>query len=538
MAELPEFKIQATINRVLNCWPTAGLAVAVVKDGSPRFFSGRGVADVASETPVTEDTVFRIGSITKTMTAIAVMQLYEQGLLDLDAPASDYLRSYALVPSKANFHQPTLRHLLTHTAGVRAVRGPSDMLRPELGWGVRAGRQAPSLAEYYRGGLHFDFEPGTRWAYTNHGFATLGQIVEDVSGLPLALYLQERVFKPLGMESSSLIESERLRTRLATGYAIRSRGLVPVPEHQIAPAGGGSVYSTARDMARYAAALLAGGSNDQGSVLKPETLATMFQPQYQPDPRIPGMGLAFFRNEVSGHRTVGHDGIWKGFLADMTLALDDGVGILAFANTGGFNHRGAPVAVTSALSRLLLGAPEDTLRADVPEHPAIWSELCGWYSFGRGGLADPQSRLALGAGVEVVVRHGELMIRGQTPIPAVRRGLRLHPDDDGDPYVFRIDFSAFGLGSSRVVFSRAAEGGVTALCLGVAPMSLQKLPVVRNPRLWINRALLVGVATSILIARRRRRHRMMTGSVRRDEDSRTGGSDKLQDASRRTVEAR
>src|SRR5215208_3924610 len=118
MTELPEFKIQATINRVLNCWPTAGLAVAVVKDGSPSFFSGQGVADVASETPVTEDTVFRIGSITKTMTALAVMQLCEQGLVDLDAPASDYLRSFRLVPAEADFGPVRVRHLLTHTAGL------------------------------------------------------------------------------------------------------------------------------------------------------------------------------------------------------------------------------------------------------------------------------------------------------------------------------------------------------------------------------------------------------------------------------------
>lgn len=282
------------VAEVLNRWPTAGLAVGVVRDGSPAWFRGHGVAEIGSGTPVDEDTVFRIASISKTITAIAVMQLWEQGLVDLDAPANDYLRGYSLVPAKAGFRPATLRHLLTHTAGVRAVRRPSDLLRPALGWGARVGRPAPSLAEYYRGGLRVDFEPGTKWAYSNHGFATLGQIVEDVSGLPLDRYLRERVFGPLGMENSDLVRSERVRPRLATGYALRSRGLKAVADREMAIAGAGSVYSTTSDMARYVSALLGGGANERGSVLRPETLARMFEPHYQPDPRIPGMGWGSF----------------------------------------------------------------------------------------------------------------------------------------------------------------------------------------------------------------------------------------------------
>ncbi len=174
------------------------------------------------------------------------------------------------------------------------------------------------------------------WAYSNHGFATLGQIVEDVSGLPLDRYLRERVFGPLGMKGSDLVRSERMRPRLATGYALHSGGLKPVTDYDVVPAGAAAAYSTTSDMARYVAALLGGGANEHGSILKPETLAKMFEPHYQPDPRIPGMGLGFLRGQVGGHRTVGHDGIWKGFLSDMVLAPDEGVGVLAFANTSPF----------------------------------------------------------------------------------------------------------------------------------------------------------------------------------------------------------
>ena len=330
-------EMRASVAEVLNRWSTAGLAVGVVSDGSLAWFHGHGVADIASSTPVDEDTVFRIASITKTMTAIAVMQLWEQGLVGLDAPASDYLRGHRLVPAKADFGPATVRHLLTHTAGVRAVRTPLDLLRPALGWGARVGEPAPSLSEYYRGGLRVDVEPGTKWAYSNHGFATLGQLVEDVSGLPFDRYLREHVFGPLGMENSDLLRSERVRSRVATGYALGSGGLKAVANREVVTAGAGGVYSTTRDMARYVAALLGGGTGKHGSVLKRETLALMFEPHYQPDPRIPGMGLAFFRDQLGGHRTVGHDGIWNGFRTDMVLVPDEGIGVLSFANTGGFD---------------------------------------------------------------------------------------------------------------------------------------------------------------------------------------------------------
>ena len=472
IAPIDDQELRARIAEVLNRWPTAGLAVGVVRGGSLEWFHGHGVADVAARTPVTEDTVFRIASITKTVTAVAVMQLHEQGVLDLDAPAQDYLRAYRLVPAKAGFRPATLRQLLTHTAGVRAVRSAADLVRPALGWEAPAGR-APSLAEYYRGGLRIDVEPGTRWAYSNHGFATLGQIVEDVTGVPFDRYLRERVFDPLGMERSDLVRSDRVRSRLATGYALGRRGLRAVADREIATAGASAVYSTTRDMARYAAALMGGGANAHGSVLGPGTLALMFAPHHQPDPRLGGMGLAFFRDEAGGHRTVGHDGIWTGFRTDMTLAPDAGVGVLAFANTGWFDPRGAPGPVANAVLRTLLGVPQDAVRTDVAEHPEVWGDLCGRYAFGPGVLTDPQPRMLLGAGVEVVVRRNRLTLRGRTPIPAVRRGLRLHPDGD-DPYAFRLDLSAIGPGTSRVVFSRGPGGDVTALHVGLTGMSLRK----------------------------------------------------------------
>jgi CubicO group peptidase (beta-lactamase class C family) len=233
-----EFELKTRINAILNRRPTVGLVVGVVRNGSLEFFHGHGLANIASNTPITENTVFRIGSVTKTFTAIAVMQMWEQGLIDLDAPANDYLRAYKLIPAKTSFRPATVRHLLTHSAGIPEVVYASDLFHP--GWGpfgarpahhsVKVGEPMPSLAEYYRGGLRLVVEPGSAFAYSNHGFATLGQIIEDVSGMPLERYLREHLFEPLGMANSDLVRSDLVASRLATGYVLGPSGARAVPD--------------------------------------------------------------------------------------------------------------------------------------------------------------------------------------------------------------------------------------------------------------------------------------------------------------------
>lgn len=511
MTKVDELDLRARVAEIRNRWPTVGLAVGVVSDGSLEFFCGNGFADIASKAPISEDTVFRIGSITKTFTAIAIMQLWEQGRVGLDAPASQYLRAYRLVPANAGFGPPTVRHLLTHTAGIREVLHPSGLLRlRDLGETVKLGRPVPSLAEYYRGALRYHTEPGTSFMYTNHGFATLGQIVEDVSGRPLASYLREHVFEPLGMANTDLVRSERVRAHLATGYELRSDGARAVVDYEPVTVGGGAAYSTPSDMSRYLAALLGGGANEHGAVLRPATMAAMFQPQYQPDPRIPGMGLAFFRFDLGGHPAVEHDGILPGFDSQILLAPSEGLGVMAFANGAkrGLHWLGPEIA---GLARGLLGIAAPGIRTDLPHHPEIWADLCGWYRF-SAHLTDP-AKFAIGPGAEVLVRHGQLMIRALSPIPGLYRGFLLHPDDDDDPDVFRIELPWLGIGTGRVVFGRRRPGiGTTAIHLDFAPLSFEKQPTGVNPRPWVPRALAgLGVAGAAAAIHRRGRP---TGKVR------------------------
>lgn len=511
--EVDELELRARVGEIVNRRPVVGLAVGVVRGGGLERFSAHGFADIASGTPITEDTVFRVASITKTLTAVAVMQLSERGLVDLDAPANNYLRAYRLVPAEESFRPATVRDLLTHTAGVPQMPRPGRALAKILagsmltegGESYDLGGPVPTLAEFYGGALRLVAEPGTRFTYGNHGFATLGQIVEDVSGAPLDRYVRERIFEPLGMTDSDLVRSDRVEPHLATGYTLRSDGPSAVTDRQRVGTGASAAYSTPRDMGRYVAALLGGGANDHGRILQPATMATMFEPHYQTDPRVPGMGLGFFRSDLGGHLAVEHPGILPGFNSQIFAAPDDGVGVIAFTNGASGALMWMPAEVGRLLGHLL-GVPEDGIRTDVPHRPEIWGDICGWYPV-SAQLTDMQARAIAGLGAEVFVRGGRLMVRALSPVPALYRGFPLHPDDEKDPYVFRVDLSRYGIGTAKVVFSRDA-GGETRVHLDFVPLSLQRRPAAESPRSRIKRGLTgLAVAAAAVAAVRRARAR-------------------------------
>lgn len=498
--------LRRTVARLLARWPTAGLAVAVIDHGQPTWFHNHGVADVTTRAPVTPDTVFRVGSLTKTFTAVAILQLCEQGRVDLDVPANEYLRTFRLRPTRPDLQPATLRHLLTHTAGVGYWRRLSDLLHPASGSGVEARRLMP-LGEYYRRGLPQEVQPGTKWVYSNHGFAALGQVVEDVSGQTLRDYLIEHVLDPLGMDHTDLARSDRVRPRLATGYVVRARGLEPVADREVPTPGGGGLYSTSADLARYVECLLHGGQGPGGRILQPQTVAQLFAPHFQPDPRLPGMGLGFELGAEDGHRTVDKSGVVSGFLADLTMCPAAGVGVVVLANTGGLSAQGAPVPVGSVLMRQLLGLPEDPLRTDIPPRPDVWAELCGWYSPAPGPVTNLFARAFMGAGAEVVVDNHGLVLKPLNPVPALRRGMVLHPDDPDDPQVFRVDLSELGMGALPVVFTGTGNGDHPPR-LWFDLMAFDKRPDVRNPRRLATASILTASAALLAahVTRRGTRH--------------------------------
>jgi hypothetical protein len=200
----------------------------------------------------------------------------------------------------------------------------------------------------------------------------------------------------------------------------------------------------------------------------------MFDNQFQTDPRLPGVGLAFFRADAGGHRIVDHDGILPGFNSSLVLAPEEGVGV--FGLTNGAN--GAMFWLQEEIGGLLhelLGVAATPARPDIPQHPEIWGDLCGRYRLPV--VADLRGRVVMGGGAQVLVRGGRLLIRLLTPIPSLYGGLPLDPCDASDRYVFQLDLSRFGMRPVRLIFDRESKSGrrVIHTDLGGWPITLYEL---------------------------------------------------------------
>jgi CubicO group peptidase (beta-lactamase class C family) len=487
---------------IINGAAMVGCSIGIVRDGELILARGYGFADVEDRRPVTPSTVFRIGSVSKTMTAIGVMQLVEQGRVDLDAPLSAYVRSFAL-KQPGGTRPATVRDVLTHTSGVGELRRLADLLQGgTIGLGVKHGEAIPSLADYYAAGLVAEVEPGVKWAYANHAIAALGQLIEDVTGQPFAGYMAEQVFSPLGMGTSDFLRSERVAAQLATGYVLKRGKVKAVPDMDIVVAAAGSVFSSTEDMAAYAAALMNGGANASGQVLKSDSLEEMYRPHWTADPRLPGQGLVFLLDEIAGRRIVGHDGGWPGFTSSMLVAPDDGLAVLAFTNSG------SPAVHTLAdtVLRQLLGAPalgEKPPHRPVPASPHLWEELTGVYAPPPGFLTNFRHWSTFGGELEVVSRGNRLLAR--TPLGPLRKGVDLHAVDPDDPLVFETVVDQQGMRLVlRLAFRRGDAGSVDEVAgQMLLPFRFRKRPRLRGARTLAG--LGAGLAAAGLALSRRRR---------------------------------
>ena len=306
-----------------------------------------------------------------------------------------------------------------------------------VGLAIPVGREAPNAAARYGGRLRLDAEPGTKWAYANHGFNVLGYLVETLSGEPYAAHMRSVLFEPLGMDDTDVTRTRPRRRSARDGVRQPPERSRVAQGHGHRDPAGRVVFSTLPDMARYAAALLDGGHG----VVKPDTLTTAFEPHYRPCPSHPGIGLSFFRADVGGHVTVGHGGGVPGFVTAFALAPDDGVGVVAFTNGGGQSVALAAHRVLCALLGVEARPPRRRLQ---PEH---WNDLIGYYRPDPGPLTNARV-LVLGGGVEIAVRGRRLVVRTATPLPGLGKGVPMRPvDDDGS--VYAVDLARDGNATAR-----------------------------------------------------------------------------------------
>lgn len=475
-----------------------GAAIAIVRKGEPPAFECVGMADRSTNRPVDPNTVFRIASVSKTMTAIGVMQLRDRGLLDLDEPVNKYLKTFTVEPPPGGA-QVTCRHLLTHTAGIGEMPSVPDLVRKKV-WGMGPPRTpAADLAALYRGTLRPETVAGAKWAYANHGFAVLGQVVEDVSGEAFARYMHEHLFEPLRMNSTEYLRTDRTDDRLATGYHWVFGRFRAIKDYDVSLLGPGSVLSSLSDMATYAEWLLHGGAGADGDVLRRETLTEVMSPQYSVDPRIPGMGLAFFLDHHGTHRVAGHDGNNPGFASALLTAPDDGFAVVVLTNTATFV--GAHLLAGTVL-RSLLGVADpatELAHTGVADQPHLWPELVGHYAPRRGFLTNLRSWQMTGGEVQVVVKRRRLVIRALSPLRRLRQGLELYPTDRRDPLLFAAEIDGLVV---PVAFVRDATGLVDRVVVGPAANAVyHRRPAVRSSRLRLRLA--AGAIAAVAFRRSR-----------------------------------
>jgi CubicO group peptidase (beta-lactamase class C family) len=302
-----------------------GAAIVVVEDGEILLSKGYGFADLEQQTPVDPaQTIMRTASVSKLFTATAAMQLVEQGLLDLDADVNQYLTGIQIPDDP--FGPVTLRQLLTHTAGFENQVIGTVTFDPDAYLPLEE-RLASSVPERV-------LEPGTVHSYSNYGFALVGQLIEDVSGMPFAQYVAEKILQPLGMARSTFEQPlpPGLAEDLAIGYFATDGAYEPAGFvfDQEPPAG--ALSSTAEDIARFMIAHLQDGRYEDVQILGEDVAQQMHAQQFTHHPDLPGMGYAFKERFVNGERLIGHGGDIGTYSSQMILHPEDDLGFFVVYN--------------------------------------------------------------------------------------------------------------------------------------------------------------------------------------------------------------
>lgn len=305
-----------------------GFSVAWIVDGKVVHAAGYGLADWEKKLPATPETIYRAGSISKLFNAVAAMQLVEQGKLDLDAPIRDALPEFSIVVPFAKAEPITIRQLLCHRSGMireAPVGGYLDPNQPTIEATLKSVADCVLVNP-----------PDSKTRYSNVGPTIVGAAVARQGGMPFADYQQKHLLGPLGMTSSAWLMNDTLRPKLAKGRmrvakGDGSYGFEPAKEFELGTIPAGNLYTTASDLARFAAFLMSGGSSELAPpLLKPESLIAMTTPQLTKD--TTGFGLGFAAGTYRDHKTVQHSGAVYGFTTILVVMPAEKIGIVVLSN--------------------------------------------------------------------------------------------------------------------------------------------------------------------------------------------------------------
>ena len=411
-----------------------GAAVVVARGGEVLLRKGYGLASVELGVPATPEHVFRIGSITKQFTAVAVLMLAEEGKLSLDDEITEYFPGWP-----THGHRITVEHLLTHTSGIRSYTS-----MPELMGQQQRDVELPALIAAFRD-QPMDFAPGSDFRYNNSGYVLLGALVERLSGQEYADFLRTRIFEPLGMRDTRY-EGQELIPGRVPGHRVHAPGDVRPARYlsMTLPHAAGALVSTVDDQLRWQRAVA------EGRLLRPESWRRAFTAFRLADGRSAGYGHGWFLGTAAGEGSVEHGGDINGFSSDGLWLPGAGLHVVVLSNV----ERGYanPGALTQAIAQRVLGTTGQAPGAALS--PAKLDEYVGAYE-----ASETERR--------VVTRDGETLytVRGVSP----RQELRPLGED-------RFVYPESG---TRVTFTRGANGRVDAMRLhpriGPEPLPSRRL---------------------------------------------------------------
>ena len=331
-----------------------GAAVAVIRQGRVVKLQGYGLASVEFNVPVTAETVFEIGSVSKQMTAAGILLLVEDGKIELDAKISQYLPG-----TPDSWNEVTVRHLLTHTSGIKNYTGLD-------GFALSRRHKRDSFIKELAA-QPLDFPTGTRFNYNNSGYNLLGYIIESVSGKSYWDFMRERIFVPLKMTNTFDRDPQYIIKNRATGYEWNGTALVGRDYDLTDVFSAGAIVSTIQDLIKWDAAWRS------DTLLKKETKALAWTPAVLRDGASYPYGFGWRFSDVRGHRLVAHSGQTAGFGANISRYTNDDLTVIALTNLG---ELGMGTLIAQGVAKIYL--PEISLKAMKPQaetDPAVAEKI-------------------------------------------------------------------------------------------------------------------------------------------------------------------
>jgi len=435
-AETPSEKADALLSGLIQT-NDPGLAVLVAQDGKILFEKGYGLADREHNVPVTPQTTFRIGSVTKQFTAAAILKLQEEGKLSVKDKLSKY------IPDFPRGDEVTLRELLNHTSGIHGYTEEPDFLSR-----VTNATTSAAIIEEMKT-YPYDFDPGTEWRYDNSGYVLLGYIVDKVSGQSYGDFLRENFFLPLGMMHTGVYRAHPDLPHEAVGYNLSTNGFRRALDMDSSwLTGCGALYSTVEDLYRWNEGIF------NGRVLDTASLKAAFTPVKKKVSQLNsdnGYGYGWFIGHTRGLRAISHGGGLNGFSSWLQRLPDAHltVAVLVNANPPGTNDN--PVLLASQMVDIYLAdklAPPPAVNPNVS--PKSYDALAGHYESALGIMTASRrgAHLFLKSGDEPEV---EIFPESDTEFFIKKTDIQITFVKDGSGNAVRLIFNYCGM---DVVVSR------------------------------------------------------------------------------------